>query len=130
MVRGLVAVAVGCLVMFISTAVVTVALGVLAPEWVSPLGLAPTSFAIVHVLYGLAFAALGGAVTASLAPSPRRRWVMTLAVIALLLSLGYSAVSLDTRRPAWYAWVVPLATLFGIATGGMLMIRRTEPDAT
>lgn len=124
MFRGLVAVAVGCLVMFLSTATVTVALGAAAPEWVSPLGEAPTSFAVVHILYGLAFAALGGAVAARSAPEPRRRWVLVMAVVAVLLSLGYSAVSLDTPRPAWQAWVVPLATVLGIATGGMWMIRR------
>lgn len=130
MVRGLVAVAVGCLVMFLATAIVTVALGALAPQWVSPLGTAPTSFAIVHIAYGFGFAVLGGAVAARLAPSPRRRWVMTLAVVAVLLSLAWSAVSLDVQQPAWYAWVVPLATLLGIATGGMLVIRRSEPDAS
>lgn len=128
MVRGLVAVAVGCLVMYLSTGIVTFALGQLAPGWVSPLGMAPTSYAVVHVLYGLVFAALGGAVAARLAPPPRRRWVMTMAVIAILLSLGYSAVSLDAQQPAWYAWAVPFATLLGIATGGMLMIRRIEPE--
>jgi len=129
MVRGLVAVAVGCLVMFLATGIVTVMLGAMAPDWVSPLGTAPTSFAVVHVVYGFAFAVLGGAVAARLAPSPRRRWVMTMAVVAVLLSLGWSAVSLDVPQPTWYAWVVPFAVLLGIATGGMWMVRCVEPDA-
>lgn len=129
MVRGLIAVAVGCLVMFLTTGIVTVALGTIAPEWVAPLGTAPTSFAIVHVVYGFVIAVLGGAVAARLAPPPRRRWVMTMAVIAVLLSLAWSAVSLDVAQPVWYAWVVPLATIVGIATGGMSVIRRNEPPA-
>ncbi len=127
MLRGPLAVLVGCMVMFLSTAVVTVALGVAAPDWVSPLGTAPTSFAIVHVLCGLAFAALGGAVAARLAPTPRHRWVMTMAVIAVLGSVAWTAVSLDTPQPPWYPWAVPFATLLGVASGGMWMIRRTEP---
>lgn len=128
MIRGLIAVAVGCLVMFLSTAIVTVLLGALAPEWVAPLGTAPTSFAIVYVVYGFAFAVVGGVVAARLAPSPRRRWVMTMAVVAVLLSLAWSAVSLDVTHPTWYAWVVPFTVLVGIATGGMWAVRRVEPD--
>jgi hypothetical protein len=124
------AVIAGYLVSAILTAITIAALGALFPASYNPENL---GWVIFNVIYGCAFAVVGGYVLARLAPS--RPFIhatvlgMLMAIFAVLT--GYAVASAPpspeyANQPGWYYPVLAITVLPCILLGAWLYVRRTN----
>ncbi len=94
------------------------------------------AWVIFNIVYGCAFAVLGGYITARLAPSrPLAHAValgLIMAVLAIMTSLATAGAPPDPEvaaSPAWYYPVLALTVVPSVALGGWLQSRRAGPRA-
>ena len=77
--------------------------------------------------YSIAFAAVGGYVTASLAPRARMKHVIALAVLELVGGAG-AAFEAREMLPMWFSTVVVILPVPAILLAGALKSRTSEPS--
>ena len=126
------AVIAGYLVSAILTAITIAALGALFPASYNPENI---GWVIFNVIYGCAFAVVGGYVVARLAPS--RPFVhatvlgVLMAIFAVLTGMAVSAAPPSpeyVNQPGWYYPVLAITVLPSILLGAWMYARRTKSD--
>jgi hypothetical protein len=122
------AVLAGYLVSAILTAVTIAVLGALFPASYQP---GNVGWVIFNVIYGCAFAVVGGYMAARLAPARpmTHAWVLGILMALFAVLTGYvvsvSSPSPDyANQPGWYYPVLAITVLPSILLGGLLYIRR------
>ena len=121
------AVVAGYLVSAVLTAVTIAILGVLFPESYTAENIA---WVIFNVIYGCAFAVIGGYVVARLAPSRPFAHATVLGVLMAIFALitGYAMSSAPpspeyANQPSWYYPVLAITVLPSILLGAWLYMR-------
>jgi heme A synthase len=125
------AVIAGYLVSALLTGITIAALGALFPESYRPENI---GWVVFNVIYGCAFAVLGGYVVAWLAPSRPMAHALVLGVLMALFALLTSyAVSMSppspeyANQPGWYYPVLAVTVLPSIVMGAWLQQRYRKP---
>jgi len=117
---------------YLITALLTAAtIGVLAALFPASYVATNVAWVVFNVLYGCAFAVLGGYVTARLAPRRPLAHALALglimAVLAALTAMTTTAAPASpetANSPAWYYPVLAITVLPSVALGGWLEARR------
>lgn len=114
-------------------------LGFLTDTVLQQLGILPiptehkfeTRHALLALSYHLLFAALGGFVTARLAPDRPIAHAITLGILGIVIStLGLIAIIMQDLAPAWYGWALIFFSIPVTWMGGKLttLSRRHSKD--
>lgn len=124
MIRSILAVLVGFLVMAVSIAVVTALVVWAMFGEVTEVPTPTSTYLVLNLSYSFLLAALGGFVTASIAPRSRGKHVMVLAGLFLFMA-GLSAIQgPQPGQPAWYPIVILAIGLAGVLSGGWVRQRK------
>jgi hypothetical protein len=115
--KSVAAVFAGFVCMSLLVIAATAAAGALLLQGSSPTG----PYVVVNLLYSTAFAAVGGYLTAHLAPRRPRSHVAALALLVALMGAASAAGSAPSAgQPGWYGWTVGVLGVAGILVGGSL----------
>ena len=120
----------GYLVSAILTGVTIAALGAIFPESYQPENI---GWVIFNVIYGCAFAVIGGYIVARLAPSRPLVHATVLGVLMAIFAMitGYAISSAPpspeyANQPSWYYPVLAITVLPSILLGAWMYVRRTN----